>query len=85
MHTKFIVVMISPCMYIKSLCCTPYTHTVLFVNYISLSLFFFLWLHLQHMEVSGLGFKSERQLAVTATATRIHAMSATYAAAYGNA
>ena len=42
MHTKFIVVMILPCMYIKSLCCTPYTRTVLFVNYISVSFFLFM-------------------------------------------
>ena len=32
-------------------------------------LFFFLWPYLQHMEVSGLGVKSELQLLAYATAT----------------
>ena len=49
------------------------------------SFYFFLWLHLQHMKVPRLRVESELQLTAytTATATQDQAISATYAAVYG--
>ena len=49
--------------------------------------FFFLGLHLQHMEVPGLGVESEWQPLAYATATAMLDLSCavTYAAAHGNA
>ena len=47
--------------------------------------FFFLGLHLRHMEVPRLGIESELQLPATATATQDLSPSATYTTAHGNA
>ena len=38
MFTKFILVIISWCIYVKSLCCSIWTYTVLYVNFISIKL-----------------------------------------------
>ena len=38
MLNKLIVVIILQYMYVKSLCCTPYIYTVLYVNFISVKL-----------------------------------------------
>ena len=48
---------------------------------------FFLWLHLQHMEVPRLGIESELHLLAyaTAAATQIRVKSATYTTAHSNA
>lgn len=38
MFTKYILVIISQHLQFKSLCCTPETHTVIHVNYVSIKL-----------------------------------------------